>query len=163
MTNESRDSFGSGTVPRLVIQDKYKTDVAMPEYNPPTPDASLEEKVESQLHKLPKPTGYRILLIPYTIPPRSRGGIHFTHETLNKEQLATTVGYVVELGPSCYTDDRFQEGGPWCKKGDYILFGRYAGARIMMNGEGDDLPLRLINDDEVLAVISNPEDYVGVS
>ena len=36
-------------------------------------------------------------------------------------------------------------------------FGRYAGARIQIEG-GD---LRLLNDDEILAVINNPEDILA--
>ena len=67
------------------------------------------------------------------------------------------------MGPDAYKDiNKFPEG-PWCKEGDYILFGRYAGARIIMQGENnDDLPLRLLDDDMILAVIDNPEDYVGI-
>ena len=37
-----------------------------------------------------------------------------------------------------------------------MIFGRYAGARF--NIEGGDL--RLINDDEVLAIVNNPEDIL---
>jgi co-chaperonin GroES (HSP10) len=35
-----------------------------------------------------------------------------------------------------------------------VIFGRYAGARLKIEG-GE---LRLLNDDEILAVIDNPED-----
>jgi co-chaperonin GroES (HSP10) len=38
-----------------------------------------------------------------------------------------------------------------------VIFGRYAGARIKIEG-GD---LRLLNDDDVLAVINDPEDVVA--
>lgn len=125
---------------------------------------TVAEKAEEQKEKLPKPTGYRILIIPETVPERSRGGIHFAESTKNVEQLASVVGYVVALGPDAYKDPgKFPEGA-WCKPGDYILFGRYAGAKITMHGEQthQDLSLRLLNDDEVLAVITNPTDYVGV-
>jgi co-chaperonin GroES (HSP10) len=71
---------------------------------------------------------------------------------------------IPRLGPDAYADASRYPEGPWCKSGDYVLFGRYAGARIVMAGEdNDDLPLRLLNDDEVLAVIDNPEDYVRVT
>ena len=40
------------------------------------------------------------------------------------------------------------------KKGDWIIFARYAGSRIQIDG-GE---VRLLNDDEVLATIENPED-----
>jgi co-chaperonin GroES (HSP10) len=53
-----------------------------------------------------------------------------------------------------YADkEKFPEG-PWCQKGDWIVFGRYAGARIGIEG-GE---IRILNDDEVLATIQDPED-----
>ena len=122
-----------------------------------------EEKAQSQLHKLPHPTGYRMLVVPYTQPGKTRGGLLLADSTLKIEELATTIGYVIALGPDCYKDPLKYPMGAWCKVGDYVLFGRYAGARIMMQGEKDDnLPLRLLNDDEVLAKIDNPKDFVGV-
>ena len=41
-----------------------------------------------------------------------------------------------------------------CKKGDWIIFARYAGSRIKIDG-GE---IRLLNDDEVLATVDNPKD-----
>jgi len=49
--------------------------------------------------------------------------------------------------------EKFPEG-PWCKKGDWIIFARYAGSRIKIDG-GE---IRLLNDDEVLATVERPED-----
>ena len=152
-TINARNGFGSDGVR---IQGKYSEE-AMADYEP---EKTCEEKAQSQIDRIPAPTGYRILLIPYMMKPKSKGGIILTGETVQQEQLATTVAYVVAVGPDAYKDPKFTEG-PWCKQGDYVLFGRYAGAKITMNGNGDNLPMRLINDDEVLAVIKNPEDYVG--
>jgi len=156
MSSDSPQVFGSdgsatlSSIPNFIAKDR------------PDPIAS-EERAKSQLDKLPRPTGYRILIVPYTQPATSKGGILLADSTLKTEELATTIGYVVALGPDAYGDPvKFPEGA-WCKTGDYIMFGRYAGARITMQGaDKDDLRLRLINDDEILAVIDNPEDYVGV-
>ena len=75
----------------------------------------------------------------------------------HKERLATVVGLVVALGPDAYKDfNKFPEGA-WCKEGDWVIFGRYAGARFQIEG-GD---MRLLNDDEILAVIDNPEDIIS--
>ena len=157
MSSDSPQVFGSTDttgkakpLPKLVHQDR------------PAP-VKREVRALSQLDKLPKPTGYRILIVPYTQPTATKGGILLADSTLKTEELATTIGYVVALGPDAYMDiTKFPEGA-WCKTGDYIMFGRYAGARVVMQGaDNDDLPLRLINDDEILAIIDNPEDYVGV-
>jgi co-chaperonin GroES (HSP10) len=51
--------------------------------------------------------------------------------------------------------DKFPDG-PWCEEGDWVIFGRYAGARFNIDG-GD---MRLLNDDEILAVVNNPEDIL---
>lgn len=116
-----------------------------------------EEKLnESVRDHLPRPTGWRISLLPYRGARVSKGGIAIAEETQKKTQLATTCAYVLEVGPLAYCDESKFPDGPWCKPGDWIVFGRYAGSRIPIEG-GE---IRLINDDEVLATIANPEDIV---
>ena len=160
MSNDSPQAFGSpesDVIPKVVLREDYA--------NPPPvePEIPREDRAKSQLDKLPKPTGYRVLIVPYTAPSRSKGGIHLPDEAVRREELATTIGYVISMGDGAYTDPGKTPGDPWCKEGDYVIFGRYAGARIEMQGEdNDNLPLRLLNDDEILAVVNNPEDYVGV-
>ena len=111
------------------------------------------ENLDSHADKLPKPTGYRVLILPFTLPEVTKGGIHIAKATLDKERIATVVGYVVAMGPDAYGDlNKFPEG-PWCKEGDWVIFGRYAGARFQIEG-GD---MRLLNDDEILACIDDPE------
>ena len=111
---------------------------------------------ESVRDHLPRPTGWRISLLPYRGARVTKGGIAIAEETQKKTQLATTCAYVLEVGPLAYCDEGKFPDGPWCKPGDWIVFGRYAGSRIPIEG-GE---IRLINDDEVLATIANPEDIV---
>jgi co-chaperonin GroES (HSP10) len=111
---------------------------------------------ESVRNHLPRPTGWRISLLPYRGARVTKGGIAIAEETQKKTQLATTCAYVLEVGPLAYCDEGKFPDGPWCKPGDWIVFGRYAGSRIPIEG-GE---IRLINDDEVLATIANPEDIV---
>jgi len=70
--------------------------------------------------------------------------------------LTTVCGYVLKTGPIAYADAVKFPTGPWCVEGDWIIFGRYAGARIPIDG-GE---IRLINDDEVLGIIQDPEDIL---
>ena len=123
-----------------IIEDKF------------TPETIEED--ESLIEKLPDPTGYRILTLPFTQKSVTKGGIHLADSYLEKERLGTNVGFVVSLGPDAYKDKNKFPNGAWCQERDWIIFGRYAGARIKIDG-GD---LRLLNDDEVLAVVNNPED-----
>ena len=163
--SDASHAFGSpesdGEIPDIILRDEYKSP---PLQVPEKEEISREERAKSQLDKLPVTKGYKVLVVPYTAPRVSKGGILYTSETTKREELATTIGYVINMGDGAYTDEGKTPGNPWCAIGDYIIFGRYAGARIEMQGEdNDNLPLRLINDDEVLAVVKNPEDYVGVS
>lgn len=125
--------------------------------DPSPEEATLTpETLESHADKLPAPTGYRILILPFEPKATTRGGIMLAKQTLEKEKVAAIVGLVVSLGPSAYADqDKFPDG-PWCKEGDWVIFGRYAGARFRIEG-GD---MRLLNDDEILAVISDPESIL---
>jgi len=109
--------------------------------------------------RLPKPTGWRILVMPYRRKEKTKKGIILPDQALEKEHVATVCAYVLEVGPDAYMDkEKFPEG-PWCKKGDWIIFGRYAGARIKI----DDGELRLLNDDEILATIQKPEDILHMT
>ena len=113
-----------------------------------------EDMDQSVIDRIPKPTGWRIVVLPFRPPKKSKGGIVLAEQAVERQQIATVCGYVVATGPLAYADkDKFPEG-PWCKKGDWIVFGRYAGARISL----DDGEIRILNDDEVLATIQDPED-----
>ena len=111
------------------------------------------ENLDSHAESLPRPTGYRILILPFTASTVTKGGIHLAKATVDKERLATVVGYVVALGPDAYSDPHKFPEGAWCKEGDWVIFGRYAGARFQIEG-GD---MRLLNDYEILACIDDPE------
>ena len=110
----------------------------------------IEKKEHS---KLPQPTGWRLLVLPFKMNEKTKGGVIMTESTLERQQVASTCGLVLAMGPHCYDKEKFPEG-PWCKKGDWVIFARYAGSRIQIDG-GE---VRLLNDDEVLATIENPED-----
>jgi len=119
-------------------------------------DSITPDNLEDHASKLPRPTGYRILILPFKPNATTKGGIMLAKQTMEKEQLATIVGLVVSLGPDAYKNsDKFAEG-PWCQEGDWVIFGRYAGARFRIEG-GD---MRLLNDDEILAVIEDPEEIL---
>ena len=123
-----------------------------------TRDGELDvEKIdEAVLDRIPKPTGWRIVILPYRGTNKSKGGIVLADQTIERQQLTTTCGYVLKVGPLAYADEAKFPQGPWCKEGDWIIFGRYAGAR--MNIDGGEI--RILNDDEILAVISDPEDIL---
>ena len=113
----------------------------------------------SLIDRMPQPTGWRILILPYKGKAVSKGGIVLAKETVERESLATVVAYVVKMGPLCYADQNKFGDTPWCQEKQWVLIGRYAGARFKL---GDDAECRIINDDEVIAIIEDPDDIVSV-
>ena len=106
--------------------------------------------------KLPQPTGWRLLVLPFKMKEKTKGGLVLAETTLEKQQVASQVGLVMAMGPQCYKDKERYPEGPWCKVKDWVMFARYAVSRIKIDG-GE---MRLLNDDEVLATIDSPEDIL---
>jgi len=128
------------------LEDKYKEEAK----------EAKEEAQETNLDKLPDPTGWRILVMPFVVKEKTEGGIIIAQETLDRARVATQVGYVLKMGDLCYGDKERYPTGPWCKEKDWVIFARYAGSRMQIDG-GE---IRLLNDDEVLGTIENPEDVI---
>lgn len=111
---------------------------------------------KSVLDRIPRPTGWRIVLLPYRGAQKTKGGIVLADQTIERNQLTTVCAYVLRVGNLAYADQSKFPNGPWCKEGDWVIFGRYAGARLGIDG-GE---IRILNDDEILAVINDPEDIL---
>ena len=117
-------------------------------------DPSLLEK--PLLERLPQPTGWRVLVMPYQGKARTASGLYIPDEIREREAVATVVAYVMKLGPLAYKDPaKFgTDSEPWCKEGQWVCIGRYSGSRFKIDG-GE---VRIINDDEVIATIMEPDD-----
>ena len=134
------------------LEEKYKTASDL------TKDKKVldPETIEEQRSQLPEPSGWRLLVLPFTPKEKTKGGIIIAQESLEKLRIATNCGYVIKLGPLAYHDKEKYPTGPWCKKGEWVIFARYAGSRLPIEG-GE---VRLLNDDEVLGTIENPESVL---
>ena len=112
------------------------------------------------LKRLPQPTGWRVLVMPYQGKAKTASGLYIPDEVRERESVATVVAYVMKLGPLAYKDPaKFgPDSEPWCKKGQWVCIGRYSGSRFKIDG-GE---VRIINDDEVIATILEPDDVKHV-
>jgi len=108
------------------------------------------------LERLPDPTGWRLLVLPYRGQGKTKGGVILTDKHMEERGYATVTALVLKMGPECYKNEERFPNGPWCKKGDWIIFGRYAGSRFGIEG-GE---VRILNDDEIIAVVKDPEDIL---
>lgn len=127
------------------LADVYTTQ--RPRLNPEAIGASL-------LDRMPAPTGWRILILPYRGKEKTAGGLFLPDEVQEKSQVSTQVGYVLKVGPLAYKDESKFPNGPWCQEKQWVMFARYAGSRFQIDG-GE---VRILNDDEILATILDPED-----
>ena len=82
---------------RNALQEKYKLE----EKEPLNPD-------NIQKSQLPTPSGWRLLVLPFTPREKTKGGILIAQESLEKLRIATNCGYVLKMGPLAYHDhDKF--------------------------------------------------------
>jgi|TARA_E500000318_G_scaffold55089_1_gene51243 chaperonin GroES len=121
----------------------------------PSKDIEANKK---ELDKLPKPVGWRILVLPFKAKEKTKGGVILTDKTVEDSQLSASVAMVLAVGDDAYQDKEKFPNGPWCKQGDWVVFGRYAGSRMKIDG-GE---VRLLNDDEILGTVDNPEDILTI-
>ena len=69
-----------------------------------------KKEVTKEKTKLPKPTGWRMLVLPFRMDEKTKGGILLGNETIDRQQVASQCGNVLAMGPQCYTDkERYLE------------------------------------------------------
>ena len=130
---------------RNALEDKYQVE----EKEPLNPE-------NIQKSQLPIPSGWRLLVLPFSPREKTKGGSLIAQESLAKLRISTICGYVLKMGPLAYHDREKFPTGPWCKKGDWVIFARYAGSRLPIEG-GE---VRILNDDEILGTIKDPESVL---
>jgi len=115
----------------------------------PDEDASDEQKATM----LPVPTGWKILCaVPKIAQTFENSDIVKAGAFMKAEEHGTTVLFVLKIGPDAYGDKTKFPAGPWCKEGDFVLVRTYSGTRFKIYENS----FRLINDDQVDAVVSDP-------
>ena len=128
------------------LEEKYKEEAPL-----------NQETIKNQESQLPVPSGWRLLVLPFTPREKTKGGILIAQESLDKLRIATNCGYVLKMGPLAYHDKEKFPTGPWCNVGEWVIFARYAGSRLPIEG-GE---VRILNDDEVLGTIKDPESVLS--
>tara|TARA_R110002153_G_scaffold47715_1_gene134724 strand:- start:522 stop:962 length:441 start_codon:yes stop_codon:yes gene_type:complete len=135
------------------LEDKYNAEKITKQT---AEQQAKEEPSKTNLNKLPNPTGWRILVMPFQVKEETAGGIIIAQETLDRARAAVQVGYVLKMGPLCYEDKEKYPTGAWCAEKDWVVFARYAGSRMEIDG-GE---IRMLNDDEILGTIDDPMDLI---
>jgi co-chaperonin GroES (HSP10) len=116
------------------------------------------------------PCGYHILLGIPTRAEQTRTGIFRPEDYRQKEQAASVVAQVIEVGPVAYLDRThfpvsfwqrvwlfFGIRPPtWCKKGDFVLIHSYIGTRFVVH-DAEFEEYKIVEDRHILAIVKQPE------
>ena len=120
----------------------------------PDESADAEEKASA----LPVPTGYKLLCIVPEVDEKIAGttlDLVRDAASIRAEEHATTVLFVMRVGPDAYKDTTKFPSGAWCKAGDFVLVRTYTGTRFKVFGK----EFRILNDDQIECVVQDPRGY----
>ena len=131
------------------------SELELPEAIQPV-DAPDDDATDAQkATMLPEPTGWKLLCAVPEVSDKIDGtdlDLVKASSTMRQEETATTVLFVLKVGPDAYKDTNKFPTGAWCQKGDFVLVRTYSGTRFKIYGK----EFRLINDDQVDAVVQDP-------
>jgi co-chaperonin GroES (HSP10) len=127
--------------------------ISLPSRIQPKDDQDTNASAEQKAKSLPEPTGWKLLcVVPDVADTFENSSIVKADTFMKQEEHATTVLFVLKVGPDAYKDTSKFPTGAWCKEGDFVLVRTYSGTRFKIFGK----EFRLINDDQVDAVVEDP-------
>ncbi len=129
--------------------------IVLPKHIQPADQPDEGADNETKAGALPTPTGWKLLCVVPEVSEKIAGtSLDLVRDTatMRQEEHATTVLFVLRVGPDAYKDQTKFPNGAWCKEGDFVLVRTYSGTRFKIFGK----EFRLINDDQVDAVVQDP-------
>ena len=91
------------------------------------------------------PTEFKVLIKPDKVEGQTSGGLYLPDSARDKQQFSVDRGEVMSFG-----DGFYQElPGPKPEIGDRVIFNRYAGSLIKVDGQD----YRLCNDKDICAIV----------
>lgn len=106
--------------------------------------------------------GDNIVVQMKTPPKQSKGGILYSAETQDIEEYSSTVGKVLDIGPTAFhffsqndESNKPWPGGAWFKVGDFVRLPRHGGQRI----ESAYGVIQIISASLVLSIVKDPTKY----
>lgn len=102
---------------------------------------------------LPIVPGVGILVRPVPVRRKSAGGILIPDSFRADMEYLNTVGRVLALGGMAYKDTDVYLNGPWCKVGDYVVYGKFSGQKFYWKG----VKLLVVPARDVQLVVDKPE------
>lgn len=94
-----------------------------------------------------RPLADRLVVEPLEQEERTAGGLYIPETAKEKPQQ----GKVLAVGPGAYKENSSERIPVDVKKGDKVLFAKYAGSDIKVNGSD----LKILRESDILAVIED--------
>jgi co-chaperonin GroES (HSP10) len=69
------------------------------------------------------------------------------------DKFRNCTALVISMAKNCYTDEKYQESGPYCKVGDWLMIPRNVGDQVNYRG----VSVQIIPEDAIYCVIEDPE------
>ena len=95
------------------IETESELDKAFVDADNKVLDPTLLKK--SLLERMPNPSGWRLLVLPYKGKGVTDAGIQLVQETVDREALSTVICYVLKVGPLAYKDENKFGNDLWSK------------------------------------------------
>ena len=80
MSQKAQSSISTAQSPKILTPKKEL--VGLKKSKP-------QKEVTNEKAKLPQPTGWRMLVLPFRMNEKSNGGVLFANETVDKQQVAS--------------------------------------------------------------------------
>ena len=97
-TNEEIPAKKMGLLDAYATEDEIKKNTKL-FLDPTKIDLSLKERI-------PTPTGWRVLVMPWAGPEKTDGGIILTDNAKETIAATTVTAYVLKIGPLAYKDEK---------------------------------------------------------
>lgn len=94
------------------------------------------------------PAGHKVLIKPRPVEKKHKGVIELVLDE-QRELAATTEGEVIALGETAYM--KVDDGRPWVKPGDKVLYAKYAGAMVIDPDTEEDYVV--VHDVDIVCII----------
>lgn len=108
---------------------------------------------------LPVPLGWTVLIRPYPITEKTRGGIILSSDDRNSLSNTTNIGRVVSIGRCCWNRSHHKDASgnqfQWVQVGDFVAFPKHSGAKRKFKG----VSYIVLNDDEITDFLPDPQVY----
>lgn len=99
------------------------------------------------------PTAFHIIVKPDPLETKTAGGIVILEEIAKKERAAGVYGELIAVGETAWHG--FDDGRPWAKVGDRVMFAKYSGKTFTDPETKEDFVL--LNDEDILAVVTSKQ------